>query len=62
VKLEFDISRILVLDTPFKPDMLKDNHAVLGEMDGKSVLLFEVDYEDVHKQVMKQQKEGKTIS
>ncbi|AIW03684.1 hypothetical protein CPT_Pascal49 [Bacillus phage Pascal] len=58
MKLTFDINKILVLDTPFKPDMLKDKHAVLGEIEGKGVLMFNVDYEEVHKQVMEQQKEG----
>lgn len=55
MKLQFDINKVLVLDTPFKPDMLQDNQAVLGEIEGKAVLMFNVDYEDVHKQVMEHQ-------
>lgn len=51
--LKLNVSKVLILDTPFRMDMLDNNQAVLGEMEGESVLLSKVDFNDITDQVKK---------
>lgn len=52
--IKLNISKILLLDTPFKPEMLENNQAVLGEMEGETVLITKVNYHEVLDQVKKE--------
>ncbi|MEK4968591.1 hypothetical protein MKX29_13365 [Cytobacillus sp. FSL R7-0696] len=59
--LNLKASKILLLDTAFTPNMLENNQAVVGEIEGKSVLMINVNLEDIEKQVRKQEKPSTCI-
>jgi hypothetical protein len=56
MELRLNISKFLVLDTPFSPEMLDDNQAVLGTVDGKQVMMVCVGLDEITKQI--QEKKG----
>ena len=51
MELKLNVSKVLILDMPFKGEMLDNNQAVIGEMEGESVLLKKVDLNDITDQV-----------
>jgi hypothetical protein len=51
VELKLNVSRVLLLDTPFKPSMLEDRQAVIGTIEGKYVLMVHVDVDEIEEQV-----------
>lgn len=53
LELKLNVSKISILDTDFRPEMLENNQAVVGEIDGKSVLMLNVDLNEITKQVKK---------
>lgn len=53
-ELKINVRKVLLLDTPFKPDMLENNHAVVAEIEGKSVMIVNVDLDEITKQVLEQ--------
>lgn len=56
MELKLNISKVLILDTPLKGEMLENNQAVIGEVLGESVLLKKVDLNDITEQVKKAKK------
>lgn len=54
MELKLNVSRVLLLDTPFKPSMLEDRQAVIGTIEGKSVLMVHVDIDEIEEQVRSQ--------
>lgn len=54
VELKLNVKKVLILDMPFRPDMLEDGKAVVGEIEGKSVLMMNVDLNDITEQVKSQ--------
>lgn len=50
-ELKLNVSKVLILDTPFTPDMLENKQAVVGEIEGKSVLMINVDLKEITKQI-----------
>lgn len=53
LELSLNVSRILLLDTPFEPNMLNNNQAVIVEVQGKPVLMTNVDIDYIKEQVKK---------
>jgi hypothetical protein len=51
VELKLNVSRVLLLDTPFKPSMLEDRQVVIGTIEGKYVLMVHVDVDEIEEQV-----------
>lgn len=54
MRLTLDVDKILLLDTPFNPKLLNNNQAIIGELEGKSVLMVNVDLEEIRSQIKKQ--------
>jgi len=42
MKATFDISRVLLLDTPFEPNMLNKGQAVIGTIEGDNVFMVKI--------------------
>lgn len=53
-ELKLNVSKVLLLDTPFKPELLENNQAVIAEIEGKSVLIFNVNTDDILQQIKEQ--------
>jgi hypothetical protein len=51
VEIKLNVNKVLILDTPFRSDMLENNHAVIGEIEGKSVLMVNVNLDEIREQV-----------
>jgi hypothetical protein len=51
VEIKLNVSRVLILDMPFRPDMLENRQAVIGTIEGKSVLMVHVDIDEIEEQV-----------
>jgi len=51
MKITLDVSKVLLLDTDFTPSMLENNQAVVCEIEGKSVLMINIDLDDITEQV-----------
>ncbi|NGY89181.1 hypothetical protein F6Y05_40110 [Bacillus megaterium] len=47
MKATFDISRVLLLDTTFEPDMLEEGQAVIGTIEGESVFMVKITPEQI---------------
>ncbi|MEC0684956.1 hypothetical protein P8888_18415 [Bacillus haynesii] len=54
MKLRLDVNKFLLLDEKFKPDLLDDNNAILAEIEGRAILLKEVDIDEIRKQIREQ--------
>jgi hypothetical protein len=54
VEIKLNVSRVLILDMPFRPDMLENRQAVIGTIEGKSVLMVHVDIDEIEEQVRSQ--------
>ena len=47
MKATFDISRVLLLDTTFEPNMLEEGQAVIGTIEGESVFMIKITPEQI---------------
>ncbi|MED2945419.1 hypothetical protein VSK91_19765 [Bacillus swezeyi] len=54
VILSLNVNKFLLLDEKLKPELLDYNCAILAEIEGRTVLLKEVDVNDIIKQIEEQ--------
>ena len=53
MELKLNVSKVLLLDMPFKAEMLNDNQAVIGEIKGESVMFAKVNVDEITDQAKK---------
>jgi hypothetical protein len=54
MELKLNVSKVLILDMPLNSNMLNDNQAVIGEIEGESVLITKVNVDEITEQARKQ--------
>lgn len=54
MELKLNVSKVLMLDTKFKGEMLANNQAIIGETEGETVMMVKVNIKDITDQVKKQ--------
>ena len=59
MELTLNISKVLLLDLPFKAEMLNNNQAVIGEIKGESVMFTKVNVDEITDQAKKKTNESK---
>ncbi|MEN7388345.1 hypothetical protein [Bacillus licheniformis] len=55
MELKINVNKIRFLDSKLTSEMLNNNDAVIGTIDGRTVLLTVVDLKDIIKQVEKKE-------
>jgi hypothetical protein len=54
MEIKLNVNKVLILDMPFRPDMLENRQAVIGTIEGKHVLMVHVDIDEIEEQVRSQ--------